>query len=316
MTLALVPGQAERYSTFLLGGEHYAVPEAVCARSRGRRPSPTWPLHPASCAAPSASVARPVPVVDLGARLGQAFRSTAARTVVFVVEVQRDGQPMLLGLTADTVGARVHLGERDVVAAPSFGATSPMDSFIAGMGRHGTGSCCCWTWTASWLRSGAARGRGVRRLRGAARKLARERAGRLHSAAEPVRALLVEAGGPSRLTPRLTLPPFSRGEVSPGRRVFHAPCCFRLPDCRPRPHAGEGAPLAPVHRRHPHQGTPWPTPPKDEGYDGCRASHGSPQCSVLTCPLLAPAKPADPMAGPRSTRLGRSSSPPRPVAPR
>lgn len=138
MTLALVPGQAERYSTFLLGGEHYAVPEScvrevledaavihVAAAPRFMRGA----LHVHGKA---------VPVVDLGPRLGQAFRSTAARTVVFIVEVQREGQPMLLGLTADSVGERVHLGERDVVAAPSFGATNPMD-FISGMGRHGNG---------------------------------------------------------------------------------------------------------------------------------------------------------------------------------
>jgi purine-binding chemotaxis protein CheW len=139
MTLALVPGQSERYSTFMLGGEHYAVPES-CVREVLRDVAV---IHVA--AAPRfmrgaiGVGGKPVPVVDLGSRLGQAFRSTAARTVIFIVEVQRDGQPMLLGLTADSVGNRVHLSARDVVAAPSFGTTSPMDSFIAGMGRHGDG---------------------------------------------------------------------------------------------------------------------------------------------------------------------------------
>jgi purine-binding chemotaxis protein CheW len=139
MTLALVPEQAERYSTFVLGGEHYAVPHR-CVREV---------LHDVAVTHVAAAPrfmrgaigigGKPVAVVDLGPRLGQAFRSTAARTVVFIVEVLRDGEPMLLGLTADTVGNPVVLGERDVVAAPSFGATSPMDSFIAGMGRHGDG---------------------------------------------------------------------------------------------------------------------------------------------------------------------------------
>ncbi|WP_224242326.1 chemotaxis protein CheW [Hyalangium gracile] len=139
MALALVPGQAERYSTFMLGGEHYAVPEG-CVREVLQDAAV---VHVA--AAPRFMRGaihvngKPVPVVDLGPRLGQAFRSTAARTVVFLVEVQREGQPMLLGLTADAVGQRVHLSSRDVVAAPSFGAASPMDSFIAGMGRHGDG---------------------------------------------------------------------------------------------------------------------------------------------------------------------------------
>jgi purine-binding chemotaxis protein CheW len=139
MTLALVPEQSERYATFLLGGEHYAVPEG-CVREVLQDMAVTHVAAAPRFMRGAIGVGgKPVAVVDLGSRLGQAFRSTAARTVVLVVEVQRDGQPMLLGLTADTVGQSVNLKPRDVVAAPSFGATSPMDSFIAGMGRHGEG---------------------------------------------------------------------------------------------------------------------------------------------------------------------------------
>lgn len=139
MTLALVPGQAERYATFILGGEHYALPEA-CVREGLEAVSVTHvPAAPRFMRGAIRVGGQPVPVVDLGPRLGQAFRSTAARTAVLVVKVQRAGQPMLLGLTADTLGAWVHLGARDVVSAPSFGTTSLMDSFIAGMGRYGEG---------------------------------------------------------------------------------------------------------------------------------------------------------------------------------
>lgn len=139
MTLALVPGQSERYSTFMLGGEHYAIP-AGCVREVLTDVAVVHvPAAPRFMRGAIAVDGKPVPVVDLGSRLGQAFRSTAARTVVLVVTVQHDGQSALLGLTADALGSQVHLGERDVVAAPSFGATSNMDSFIAGMGRHGNG---------------------------------------------------------------------------------------------------------------------------------------------------------------------------------
>lgn len=139
MTLALVPGQAERYSTFVLGGEHYAIPEGCVHEVLTDVPVIHVPAAPRFMRGAIGVGGKAVPVVDLGPRLGQAFRSTAARTMVLVVEVQRDGEPMLLGLTADTVGAPVHLSSRDVVAAPSFGVTSYMDSFIAGMGRHGDG---------------------------------------------------------------------------------------------------------------------------------------------------------------------------------
>jgi purine-binding chemotaxis protein CheW len=139
MTLALVPGQAERYATFVLGGEHYAIPEACVREVKSDVPVIHVAAAPRFMRGAIGVSGKPVPVVDLGSRLGQAFRSTAARTVVLVVEVQREGETMLLGLTADTVGATVVLGSREVVAAPSFGATSNMDSFIAGMGRHGDG---------------------------------------------------------------------------------------------------------------------------------------------------------------------------------
>jgi purine-binding chemotaxis protein CheW len=139
MTLALVPGQAERYSTFALGGEHYAIPESSVRHLLSDVPVIHVPAAPRFMRGAIGVNGRPVPVVDLGSRLGQAFRSTAARTMILVVEVQREGEKMLLGLTADTVGPPVYLSARDVVAAPSFGATHPMDSFIAGMGRHGDG---------------------------------------------------------------------------------------------------------------------------------------------------------------------------------
>lgn len=139
MTLALVPGQAERYSTFVLGGEHYAVPDSCVREVLSNVPVIHVPAAPRFMRGAIGVGGKPVPVVDLGSRLGQAFRSTAARTMVLVVEVQREGEKMLLGLTADTVGAPVFLSSRDVVAAPSFGSTHNMDSFIAGMGRHGDG---------------------------------------------------------------------------------------------------------------------------------------------------------------------------------
>jgi purine-binding chemotaxis protein CheW len=139
MTLAILPEQSERYATFILGGEHYAVPEG-CVREELTKVAVTHVAAAPRFMRGAIGVGgKAVPVVDLGPRLGQAFASTAARTAVLVVEVLREGQRMLLGLTADTVGGRVHLSHRDVVAAPSFGATSQMDSFIAGMGRHGEG---------------------------------------------------------------------------------------------------------------------------------------------------------------------------------
>ncbi|HEX8705684.1 MAG TPA: chemotaxis protein CheW [Myxococcaceae bacterium] len=139
MTLALVPDQAERYSTFLLGGEHYAVPEG-CIRKTLHDTAVTHVAAAPRFMRGFINVSgRAVPVVDLGSRLGQAFCSTAARTGVLVVEVERDGHSMLLGLTIDSFGAPVHLSPRDVVSAPSFGVASQTDSFIAGMGRHGEG---------------------------------------------------------------------------------------------------------------------------------------------------------------------------------
>jgi purine-binding chemotaxis protein CheW len=139
MTLALVPGQAERYSTFVLGGEHYAIPESSVRQVLSDVPVIHVPAAPRFMRGAIGVNGKPVPVVDLGSRLGQAFRSTAARTMILVVEVQREGEKVLLGLTADAVGAPVYLSAHDVVAAPSFGATHHMDSFIAGMGRHGDG---------------------------------------------------------------------------------------------------------------------------------------------------------------------------------
>ncbi len=140
MTLALVPDQAERYSTFLLGGEHYAVPEGCIRETLHERPSTHVAAAPRFMRGAIQVGGRPVPVVDLGSRLGQAFRSTAARTGVLVVEVQREGHSMLLGLTIDSFGApgAPQPEGRGGRARPSASPASS-DSFIAGMGRHGEG---------------------------------------------------------------------------------------------------------------------------------------------------------------------------------
>ncbi|MFP2931332.1 chemotaxis protein CheW [Pyxidicoccus sp. 3LG] len=133
-----MPGNAEPYLHFIVGGEHYAVPAEKVAEV-----VPDARLEPVSDAPPYlrgvlVQEAQAVPVVDLSRMLGQALRSVRARPTVVVAKVSCCEEPLRLGFAVDTVGAPLQLTSRDIVSAPSFGAAMPVD-FLVGMGRHGEG---------------------------------------------------------------------------------------------------------------------------------------------------------------------------------
>jgi purine-binding chemotaxis protein CheW len=130
--------RAEPHLHFLVGGEHYALPEArLVDVVPDTQPVP----FPEAVRGLRGVVHRDglaIPVVDLPARLGQALRMARTRPTVLVVRVNAGGWDAQVGLTVDVVGDALHLSPRDVVPAPPFGAAQRMD-FLVGMGRHETG---------------------------------------------------------------------------------------------------------------------------------------------------------------------------------
>lgn len=76
-----------------------------------------------------------VPVVDLAVKFGLAPTSITRRTCVVMVELQHEGDRLVLGVMADAVNQVVELGPDEIQPPPSFGPKVRVDC-IQGMGDN------------------------------------------------------------------------------------------------------------------------------------------------------------------------------------
>lgn len=77
-----------------------------------------------------------VPVIDLAAKFGLAATALTRRTCVVMVELEHEGERLVLGVMADSVDQVVELGPEQIQPPPSFGPKVRVDC-IAGMGSTG-----------------------------------------------------------------------------------------------------------------------------------------------------------------------------------
>ena len=77
---------------------------------------------------------RVVPVVDLAVRFGLPASPVTNRSCVVIVEVQVQGEPLVMGLIADAVNQVIELGPEDIEPPPSFGTRVDV-AYLKGMGR-------------------------------------------------------------------------------------------------------------------------------------------------------------------------------------
>lgn len=79
-----------------------------------------------------------VPVVDLRKKLGMGAVEDTVNTCIIVVEVDIDGEPVVIGAMADSVQEVFELGEGDIEPPPSIG-TNLDAGHILGMGKCDNG---------------------------------------------------------------------------------------------------------------------------------------------------------------------------------
>lgn len=80
-----------------------------------------------------------VPVVDLAVKFGLPPTALTLRTCVVMVELQHEGERLVLGVMADSVHQVVELGPEQILPPPSFGPKVRVDC-IQGMGDNGNGA--------------------------------------------------------------------------------------------------------------------------------------------------------------------------------
>ena len=77
-----------------------------------------------------------VPVIDLRLKFGMSKTEKTVNTCIIVVEVEMDGENIILGALADSVQEVIELEPQQIEAAPHIGSRLKTD-FIKGMGKIG-----------------------------------------------------------------------------------------------------------------------------------------------------------------------------------
>ncbi len=122
-----------QFLTFFLAGEEYAVTilkvtEIIeCAVLTKVPGAPPWVRGVINLRGAV------VPVIDLAVKFGLHQTEITRRTCVVLVEVEHDGQRLVLGVMADAVHQVVELGPDQIQPPPSFGPKVRVDC-IQGMG--------------------------------------------------------------------------------------------------------------------------------------------------------------------------------------
>jgi len=76
-----------------------------------------------------------VPVVDLRLKFGKTVAEQTVNTCVIIVEVEMDGEKVVMGAMADAVQEVLDLEPDQIEPAPRIGTKLNLD-FIRGMGKH------------------------------------------------------------------------------------------------------------------------------------------------------------------------------------
>lgn len=132
---------SERYLTFALGGEVYALGILDVTEIMQFRSLTVVPMMPSFIRGVINLRGRVVPVVDMSARFGRSPTAVARRTSIIIVEVpgqagdEAGGAGIHMGMMVDAVNKVVHLAAEDIEPPPAFGAGIRSD-FISGMARY------------------------------------------------------------------------------------------------------------------------------------------------------------------------------------
>ncbi|MCK5706806.1 MAG: purine-binding chemotaxis protein CheW [Candidatus Aureabacteria bacterium] len=79
-----------------------------------------------------------IPVVDLRVKFGIPELEYTKETCIIVVEIEKDGKPMTMGIVIDSVSEVIYIEEKNIDERPDFG-TNIKANFISGIGKVGGG---------------------------------------------------------------------------------------------------------------------------------------------------------------------------------
>jgi len=123
-----------QYLTFKIAGETYAVGILRVREILQYDTVTKVPSTPRSIRGVMNLRGSVVPVVDLAVKFGLPESPLTARTCVVILEVENDGERMVMGVMADSVSEVIELRAGDIEPPPPFGAKVKVD-YLVGMGQ-------------------------------------------------------------------------------------------------------------------------------------------------------------------------------------
>jgi len=136
MTNTLEALEQTQFLTFLLADESYAISILRVREIIEYETVTRVPNMPASIRGVINLRGAVVPVVDMGLRFGMREIRVTKRTCVIIVEVEANGERLVMGLMADAVSQVIDLPPADIEPPPAFGTRVRVD-FLKGLGKIG-----------------------------------------------------------------------------------------------------------------------------------------------------------------------------------
>jgi len=133
---SLAGADPDRFLTFSLGGEHFAVAIGSIKEVIQFSGLTLVPLMPEAIRGVINLRGSVVPVVDLSVRFGRASTQIQRRTCIVILELVQDETMTVLGVLVDQVREVLEIAQDGMEPAPAFGSRIPPD-FIRNVGKVG-----------------------------------------------------------------------------------------------------------------------------------------------------------------------------------
>lgn len=130
--------ESTQYLTFMLGEEVFAVDVARVREILELTTITQVPQVPSYMRGVINLRGSVVPVIDMRLKFGMSETERTVNTCIIVVEVQMEGETIVLGALADNVQEVIELERSLIEPAPHIGTHLNTD-FIKGMGKHDEG---------------------------------------------------------------------------------------------------------------------------------------------------------------------------------
>ncbi len=123
-----------QFLTFCLGSEFFGLELHQTREILEYKGVTPVPLMPAFICGVINLRGEVVPIIDLALRLGRPAITLHRRSCIVVVEIEVDGNQVVLGLLADSVSEVIEINNNEVEEAPAFGAKIKAE-FILGIAK-------------------------------------------------------------------------------------------------------------------------------------------------------------------------------------